>query len=66
MRRNMDKRHLVKHSVDAMYVAEMHVEQMKMKVSGDLYPACQTFPWSNTYSNFDTWAADEGAWTNAI
>ena len=34
----MDERHLVKHSVDAMYVAEMHVEQMKIKISGNLYP----------------------------
>ena len=35
----MDERHLVKQSVDAMHVAEMHVEQMKMKVSGDFYRA---------------------------
>ena len=34
----MDERHLVKQSVDAMHVPEMHVEQMKMKVRGDLYP----------------------------
>ena len=39
MRRNVDERHLVKQSVDVMHVTEMHVEQMKMKVSGDLYPA---------------------------
>ena len=54
----MDKRHLVKQSVDVMHVTEMLVEQMKMKVSASL---CQTFPWSNTYSNFDTWAVDEGS-----
>ena len=35
----MDERHLVKQSLDAMHVTEMHVEQMKMKVSGDVYPA---------------------------
>ena len=39
MRRNVDERHLVKQSVDVMHVTKMHVEQMKMKVSGDLYPA---------------------------
>ena len=39
MRRNVDERHLIKQSVDAMHVTEMHVEQMKTKVSGELYPA---------------------------
>ena len=39
MRRNMEERHLVKQSEEVMHVTEMHVEQMKMKVSGDLYPA---------------------------
>ena len=34
----MDERHLVKQSVDAMHVPEMHVEQMKMKVRWDFVP----------------------------
>ena len=59
----MDERHLVKKSVDAMYVAEMHVEQMKMKVRWDLYPTLPNLSMEeNTYSNFDTWAADDGTW----
>ena len=44
MRRNVDERHLVKQSLDAMHVTEMHVEQMKMKVSGDyLCPVLPNF-----------------------
>ena len=63
--KEVDERHLNKHSVDAMHVVEMHMDQIHMRytrVSWDL-PNLSLVHLSmeeNTYSNFDTWAADEG------